>query len=43
MRPEELISKENVTDPIGNRNRDLPDCSAVSQGTAPSLTLQVFV
>jgi len=29
------MSTKNSDDPIGNRNRDLPACSAVNQPTAP--------
>jgi hypothetical protein len=37
MRPEGL-SLKNPSDSIGNRTRDLPDCSAVPQPTAPQRT-----
>ena len=30
------MSMKNSNDTIGNRTRDLPDCSAVPQPTAPS-------
>ena len=32
---ERIKSIKNFNDPIGNRNRDLPACSAVPQPTAP--------
>jgi hypothetical protein len=30
-----IMSMKNSSDAIGNRNRDPPDCSAVSEPTAP--------
>ena len=32
---ERIMSMKNSNDTIGNRTRDLPSCSAVSQQTAP--------
>ena len=34
-----IMSTKNSTDTIGNRTRDLPDCSAVPQPTAPLCSL----
>ena len=42
MRPEGL-SMKNSNDTIGNRNRDLPACSAVSQANAPPHVPKVLV
>jgi hypothetical protein len=33
---------KNPNDPIGNRTRDLPTCSAMPQPTAPPLTQVIY-
>jgi hypothetical protein len=37
------MSKKNCNYPIGNRNRDLPTCSAVPQRTAPTRAPELSV
>jgi hypothetical protein len=39
------MSMKNSNDTIGNQTRDLPDCSAVPQATAPLIatTYQLFI
>ena len=39
---ERITSNNNCNDPIGNRTRDLPACSAVPQQTAPSRTPEII-
>jgi hypothetical protein len=41
VRPEGICLMKNFNDTVGNRTRDLPACSAVSQPTVPPRIVQL--